>query len=264
MADGGGAGSIPMRVWPGHPDPLGATWDGMGVNFALFSENATKVELCLFDSDLYQQTSRKPSASLNFVTCHDGFTLRDLVSYQCKHNEANGENNRDGTDQNNSWNCGVEGPTDDVSINALRGRQQRNFLATLLLSQGVPMLLAGDESCHTQLGNNNAYCQDSALTWLNWDLAPEQRDLLESVRALTKLRTRNPVFRRRHFFQGRPIHGLDVKDLYAKPAAEKEAFWAEYRAGVEARLPSIEPDIALRFVEMLGENVYFKRKAHAL
>jgi glycogen operon protein len=145
----------------------------MGVNFALFSENATKVELCLFDSagssDLYQQTSRKPSASLNFVTCHDGFTLRDLVSYQSKHNEANGENNRDGTDQNNSWNCGVEGPTDDVSINALRGRQQRNFLATLLLSQGVPMLLAGDELGRTQLGNNNAYCQDSPLTWLNWD-----------------------------------------------------------------------------------------------
>jgi isoamylase len=109
------------------------------------------------------------------VTCHDGLTLRDLVSYQSKHNEANGENNRDGTDQNDSWNCGIEGPTDDASINALRGRQQRNLLATLLLSQGVPMLLAGDESGHTQLGNNNAYCQDSPLTWLNWDLAPEQR-----------------------------------------------------------------------------------------
>ncbi|MBV8485179.1 MAG: glycogen debranching enzyme GlgX, partial [Verrucomicrobia bacterium] len=149
-----------------------------------------------------------------FVTCHDGFTLRDLVSYQWKHNEANGENNRDGTDQNNSWNCGVEGPTDDASINALRVRQQRNFLATLLLSQGVPMLLAGDELGHTQLGNNNAYCQDSPLTWLNWDLTPEQRDLLEFVRGLIRLRMQNLVFRRRHFFQGRPIHGVEVKDLY--------------------------------------------------
>jgi glycogen operon protein len=147
------------------------------------------------------------------------FTLRDLVSYQFKHNEANGENNRDGTDQNNSWNCGIEGPTDDASINALRSRQQRNFLATLLLSQGVPMLLAGDESGHTQLGNNNAYCQDSPLTWLNWDLTPEQGELLEFVCGLVRLRARNPVFRRRHFFQGRPIHGLDAKDLYwVRPA----------------------------------------------
>jgi pullulanase/glycogen debranching enzyme len=133
--------------------------------------------------------------------------LRDLVSYQSKHNEANGENNRDGTDQNNSWNCGVEGSTDDPSINSLRGRQQRNFLATLLLSQGVPMLLAGDELGHTQLGNNNAYCQDSPLTWLNWDLGPDQQQLLEFVRELIGLRTENPVFRRSHFFPGRPIHG---------------------------------------------------------
>jgi len=134
-------------------------------------------------------------------------------------------------DQNNSWNCGVEGPTDDVSINALRGRQQRNFLATLLLSQGVPMLLAGDESGHTQLGNNNAYCQDSPLTWLNWDLAPEQRELLEFVRGLIKLRTRNPVFRRRHFFQGRPIHGLDVKDLYWLTPAGTEMSDRDWNAG---------------------------------
>jgi glycogen operon protein len=200
-------------------------WKGDGGTVA---ELATRLS---GSSDLYQQTSRKPSASLNFVTCHDGFTLRDLVSYQGKHNEANGENNRDGTDQNNSWNCGVEGPTDDASINALRGRQQRNFLATLLLSQGVPMLLAGDESGHTQLGNNNAYCQDSPLTWLNWDLAPEQRELLEFVRGLIKLRTRNPVFRRRHFFQGRPIHGLDVKDLYWLTPAGTEMSDRDWNAG---------------------------------
>jgi isoamylase len=172
-----------------------------------------------------------PSASLNFVTCHDGFTLRDLVSYQNKHNEANGENNRDGTDQNDSWNCGIEGPTDDGSINALRSRQQRNFLSTLLLSQGVPMLLAGDESGHTQLGNNNAYCQDSPLTWLNWDLTPEQQDLLEFVRALIRLRVRNPVFRRRHFFQGRPIHGLDAKDLYWLTPAGTEMSDQDWNAG---------------------------------
>jgi isoamylase len=165
------------------------------------------------------------------VTCHDGFTLRDLVSYQYKHNEANGENNRDGTDQNDSWNCGVEGPTDDVSINALRGRQQRNFLATLFLSQGVPMLLAGDESGHTQLGNNNAYCQDSPLAWLNWDLAPGQRNLLEFVRGLIQLRKQNPVFRRRHFFQGRPIHGLDVKDLYWLTPAGTEMSDQDWNVG---------------------------------
>jgi isoamylase len=204
-------GNFPVlwTEWNGkYRDCVRSFWKGDGGTVA---ELATRLS---GSSDLYQQTSRKPSASLNFVTCHDGLTLRDLVSYQDKHNEADGENNRDGTDQNNSWNCGVEGPTDDASINALRARQQRNFLATLLLSQGVPMLLAGDELGHTQLGNNNAYCQDSPLTWLKWDLSSDQRELLEFVRGLIRLRAQNPVFRRRHFFQGRPIHGLDVKDLY--------------------------------------------------
>ena len=124
------------------------------------------------------------------------------------------EQNRDGSNNNMSWNCGVEGPTSDPSINELRRRQQRNFLATLLLSQGVPMLLAGDELGHTQEGNNNVYCQDSPLAWLNWDLSQEQRELFQFVRRLLLLRKENPVFRRRHFFQGRPIHGLDLKDLY--------------------------------------------------
>ncbi len=165
-------------------------------------------------SDLYEHNGRRPSASLNFITCHDGFTLRDLVSYNQKHNEANGEQNRDGNNNNMSWNCGVEGPTTNPTINALRQRQQRNFLATLFLSQGVPMLLAGDEFGHTQNGNNNAYCQDSELSWINWELSAEQKDLFEFVRKLICLRKENPVFRRRHFFQGRPIHGLDVKDLY--------------------------------------------------
>jgi isoamylase len=204
-------GNFPVlwTEWNGkYRDCIRRFWKGDGGTVA---ELATRLS---GSSDLYQRTSRKPSASLNFVTCHDGFTLRDLVSYQYKHNEANGENNRDGTDQNDSWNCGVEGPTDDASINALRARQQRNFFATLLISQGVPMLLAGDESGHTQLGNNNGYCQDSPLTWLNWNLGSDQRGLLEFVRELIQLRTHNPVFRRRHFFQGRPIHGVDVKDLY--------------------------------------------------
>jgi isoamylase len=165
-------------------------------------------------SDLYAHNGRRPSASLNFITAHDGFTLRDLVSYNHKHNEANGEDNRDGTNDNLSWNCGVEGPTDDAAINALRGQQQRNFLATLLLSQGVPMLLAGDEFGQTQRGNNNAYCQDSAVAWLDWNLSAEQRTLLDFTREVMRLRKTEPVFRRRHFFQGRPIHGTEIKDLY--------------------------------------------------
>ncbi len=164
-------------------------------------------------SDLYESGGRRPVASINFVTCHDGFTLRDLVSYDEKHNEANGEDNRDGESHNRSWNCGVEGPTDDPGINALRARQQRNLLATLLLSQGVPMLLAGDESARTQNGNNNSYCQDNPLSWLNWELDAEQGELLSFVRRLTRLRRNHPIFRRRHFFQGRPIKGEGVKDI---------------------------------------------------
>ncbi len=179
-------------------------------------------------SDLYAHNGRRPSASLNFVTAHDGFTLRDLVSYDQKHNESNGEENRDGTNDNQSWNCGVEGPTDDPGVNALRARQQRNLLVTLFLSQGVPMLLAGDEFGQTQHGNNNAYCQDSPVAWLDWNLSADQRDLLEFTRQLIQLRQTEPVFRRRHFFQGRPIHGGEIKDLYwLKPDGTEmsEADW---------------------------------------
>jgi glycogen operon protein len=153
-------------------------------------------------SDLYAVSGRRPVASVNFVTCHDGFTLADLVSYDRKHNEANGEGNRDGSDDNRSWNCGVEGPTNDPAILALRARQQRNFLATLLLSQGVPMLLAGDEIGRTQGGNNNAYCQDNEISWVDWEQADS--DLLEFVLALSSLRREHPVFRRRRFFRGQP------------------------------------------------------------
>jgi len=165
-------------------------------------------------SDLYAHNGRRPSASLNFITAHDGFTLRDLVSYNHKQNEANGEENRDGCNDNDSWNCGAEGPTDDATINALRAQQQRNILATLLLSQGVPMLLAGDEFGHTHRGNNNVYCQDSPLAWLDWNLSAEQCELLEFVRTVMHFRKTQPVFRRRRFFQGRAIHGAEIKDLH--------------------------------------------------
>ena len=162
-------------------------------------------------SDLYQTTGRAPYASINFATAHDGFTLRDLVSYEQKHNEANGEDNRDGTDDNRSWNCGVEGPTDDPAITTLRARQQRNFLATLLLSQGVPMLLGGDEIGRTQGGNNNAYCQDNETSWYDWEHVDEA--LLDFTRRLIAFRRSHAVLQRRRWFQGRPIHGEGVGDL---------------------------------------------------
>ena len=164
-------------------------------------------------SDLYGHSGRRPYASVNFVTAHDGFTLQDLVSYNEKHNQANGENNRDGSNDNRSWNCGIEGPTDDPNILALREKQKRNMLATLLLSQGVPMIYAGDAIGHTQMGNNNAYCQDNEISWIRWDLRPQDRDLLSFVQRMINLRKRHPIFRRRHFFQGRPIKGATVKDV---------------------------------------------------
>ena len=164
-------------------------------------------------SDLYEMGGRRPYASVNFVTAHDGFTLADLVSYEAKHNLANGEDNRDGTDDNSSWNCGVEGPTADPKIVALRERQMRNFLATLFLSQGIPMLLAGDEIGRTQRGNNNAYCQDNELSWLAWPPAETGRRLMDFTRRLIRLKHENPVFHRRTFFQGRRIQGSAVKDL---------------------------------------------------
>jgi isoamylase len=164
-------------------------------------------------SDLYSMSGRRPFASVNFVTAHDGFTLHDLVSYDHKHNEANGENNCDGTDDNLSWNCGVEGPTADPTINELRERQKRNCLALLLLSQGVPMICGGDEIGRTQQGNNNAYCQDNELSWYDWKLDRAARELMVFTQRLVGLRKNHPVLRRRRFFQGRRIHGSEVKDI---------------------------------------------------
>jgi glycogen operon protein len=156
-------------------------------------------------SDLYQDDGRRPYASINFVTAHDGFTMADLVSYNQKHNEANGEDNKDGADDNRSWNCGAEGPTDDEKIIELRNRQQRNMLATMFLSQGVPMLLYGDELARTQRGNNNAYCQDNELTWLDWSAAEKKTDLMGFTAGLVEFRQAHPAFRRRKFFAGKPI-----------------------------------------------------------
>jgi isoamylase len=173
-------------------------------------------------SDLYAHSGRRPYASVNFVTAHDGFTMQDLVSYNEKHNEANGENNRDGNNDNRSWNCGVEGPSDDPNILALRAKQKRNMLATLLLSQGVPMIYAGDEIGHTQQGDNNAYCQDNEISWIDWSLQPNDRDLLAFAQRMIDLRKRHPVFRRRHFFPGRPIKGGNVKDvLWLSPSGQE-------------------------------------------
>jgi isoamylase len=164
-------------------------------------------------SDLYETSARRPVASINFVTCHDGFTLGDLVSYDHKHNEPNGDGNRDGTDDNRSWNCGTEGPTDDPAIAELRARQVRNFLVTLFCSQGVPMLLAGDELGRTQLGNNNAYCQDNDTSWIDWAAAGKHADLLDFACSLIALRRDHPVFRRRRFFSGTAPGNTDLGDI---------------------------------------------------
>ena len=192
--------------WNGkYRDTVRDYWRGENARLGEFAYRFTG------SSDLYAESGRRPFASINFVTAHDGFTLLDLVSYNEKHNQANGEENRDGESHNRSWNCGAEGPTDDAAINALREQQKRNFIATLLLSQGVPMLTAGDELGRTQQGNNNGYCQDNELSWFDWTKVDE--DLLEFTRAIMKLRKDHPIFRRRRWFQGRAIHGGDVKDL---------------------------------------------------
>ncbi|WP_329483867.1 glycogen debranching protein GlgX [Kribbella sp. NBC_01510] len=200
VGDGGyQVGNFPplWTEWNGkYRDTVRDFWRGEKYTLAEFGSRLTG------SSDLYRDDSRRPLASINFVTAHDGFTLRDLVSYNEKHNEANGEGGNDGESHNRSWNCGAEGETDDAAVLALRAKQQRNFLATLLISQGVPMLAHGDEQGRTQSGNNNVYCQDNELAWVNWDLTEEQQDLLEFTGELVRLRNEHPVFRRRRFFHG--------------------------------------------------------------
>jgi isoamylase len=202
VGDGGyQVGNFPplWTEWNGkYRDTVRDFWRGEPATLGEFASRLSG------SADLYQQDGRKPMASINFVTAHDGFTMRDLVSYNEKHNEANGEGGADGESHNRSWNCGVEGETEDPDVLALRARQERNFLTTLLLSQGVPMLLHGDELGRTQQGNNNVYCQDNALAWMDWDLDEWQHQLLAFTSRIVALRREHPVFRRRRFFDGAP------------------------------------------------------------
>ncbi len=203
-------GEFPLlwSEWNGkYRDTVRDFWRGEDQTLAEFAYRFTG------SSDLYQFNGRRPNASINFVTAHDGFTLNDLVSYNFKYNEANGEDNRDGDNHNRSWNCGAEGSTDDPEVLKLRHRQRRNFLTTLILSQGVPMIVAGDEMGRTQNGNNNAYCQDNEISWVNWDLKDDDAALLDYTRQLIYFRHQHPVFRRRKWFQGRAIHGSGVTDI---------------------------------------------------
>ena len=198
-------------------------------------------------SDLYAHNGRRPSASINFVTAHDGFTMHDLVSYQDKHNEANGEQNRDGTDDNLGWNCGVEGETDDPEVNELRARQMRNLFTTLIVSQGVPMILHGDEVARTQRGNNNAYAQDNELSWMSWDLTPDGEQMLAWVKRIIAFRKEHPVLRRSQYFSGRPIRGETTKDitwLRADGHEMSDADWAaESIQGLAVRLSGEAADL---------------------
>ncbi len=203
-------GNFPTKwtEWNGkYRDAVRRFWrgDGGGV-----SELATRLS---GSSDLYEQSGRRPYASINFITAHDGFTLADLVSYNQKHNEANGEHNADGENHNLSWNCGVEGATNDRRVLELRARQRRNLLSTLLFSVGVPMISGGDELGRTQNGNNNAYCQDNEISWVEWEITPERREFLEFVRRVIRVWKEHPVLRRRKFFQGRRIRGAEVQDI---------------------------------------------------
>ena len=203
-------GNFPVgwTEWNGkYRDEVRAYWKGEG---GLVGDLAYRLT---GSSDLYERGGRRPHASINFVTAHDGFTLQDLVSYNEKHNEENGEDNNDGEDHNTSWNHGEEGPTDEPEIRRLRNRQKRNMLATLLLSQGVPMIVYGDEMGRTQNGNNNAYCQDNEISWVDWDLSSADRSFLAFVRRMIHIRKEHPAFKRRNFFRGRKIQGADVKDI---------------------------------------------------
>ncbi len=255
-------GNFPVlwTEWNGkYRDCVRSFWKGDG---GTVSEFATRFS---GSSDLYKDDGRKPYASINFVTCHDGFTLADLVAYDGKHNEANGEDNRDGADDNRSWNCGAEGPTDDPAILELRLRQRRNFIATLMLSQGVPMLCGGDELGHSQSGNNNAYCQDNELTWFDWELDDARREFLDFVASVIRLRRTQPVFQRRRFFKGRPIRG--VKDItWLAPSGEEmdEAAWdAGYVKCVGVRLAGdLIGDLDEEGNTIVGETLILLLNAH--
>src|SRR5712675_1618662 len=246
--------------WNGkYRDTVRDYWRGEPATLGEFASRLTG------SSDLYEATGRRPSASINFVTAHDGFTLNDLVSYNEKHNEANGEDNKDGESHNRSWNCGAEGPTDDPAINELRARQQRNFLATLLLSQGIPMISGGDEIGRTQKGNNNAYCQDNEISWYDWENFDES--LLNFTRNLIALRRKHRIFARRKWFQGRPLHGTGVKDLAWFTPDAKEMTEEDWKAGFAKSLGVFLNGDAIASTDMYGDRVtddsfYFIFNAH--
>jgi glycogen operon protein len=234
--------------WNGkYRDSTRDFWRGTDQTLAEFGSRFTG------SSDLYQGTARRPYASVNFITAHDGFTLRDLVSYNDKHNEANGEDNRDGESHNRSWNCGAEGPTDNADVVALRNRQVRNFLATLFLSQGVPMLCGGDEIGRTQQGNNNGYCQDNEISWYDWEHADEH--LLGFTRALIRLRSEHPVFCRRRWFQGRPIRGSEVSDIGWFTPGGSEMSDQDWQAGFAKSLGVFLNGDAIPTLDEHGERV---------
>ncbi len=248
--------------WNGkYRDNVRRFWKGDG---GTTSEFATRLS---GSSDLYAWGGRLPSASINFITCHDGFTLQDLVSYNDKHNEANGEGNRDGANDNNSWNCGAEGPTTDPNILNMRERQKRNFITTLLLSQGVPMLYSGDDLSHTQNGNNNAYCQDNEVTWLNWELDGAQKEFLAFVKAVTRIWHEQPVFHRKRFFQGRSIRGSDIKDIsWFEPGGREmteDAWNAGFVKCLGVRLAGdLIGDVNPRGEPILGDTIMLLLNAH--
>ena len=272
VGDGGyQVGNFPVlwAEWNGkYRDTVRKFWKGDEGQLADFAYRLTG------SSDLYQHDGRKPYASINFITAHDGFTMCDLVSYSQKHNEANGDNNNDGNNDNESWNSGAEGPTDDPGINAIRERQMRNFLATLLLSQGVPMICGGDEIARSQRGNNNTYCQDNELSWQEWDPSPARQRLFEFTSKLIHLRLDHPNLHRRKFFQDRKIRGSEVRDIaWYEPNGEQmppdswESSWARSMAmmlnGQTLDTPDedgnpLQDDSFLMLVNASDEGVEFK------
>jgi len=257
-------GNFPVgwAEWNGqYRDAVRRFWKGDG---GAAGEFATR--LC-GSSDLYEQSGRRPYASVNFVTAHDGLTLQDLVSYNEKHNEANGDNNADGHNHNLSWNCGAEGPTDNPEILKLRAQQKRNFMATLLFSQGVAMICGGDELGRTQRGNNNAYCQDNELNWVNWELDAAQQEFLDFTKRAIALWREQPVLQRRKFFQGRRIRGSDVKDVvWLEPSGKEmtdEAWNAAFIRCLGVRLAGdIMDELDDRGERIIGDTLLLLMNAH--
>ncbi|HEX4253509.1 MAG TPA: glycogen debranching enzyme, partial [Streptosporangiaceae bacterium] len=236
--------------WNGkYRDEVRDFWRGEPSSLGEFASRITG------SSDLYQHDGRRPAASINFITAHDGFTLNDLVSYNHKHNEANGEDNRDGADDNRSWNCGAEGPTDDPGVNELRARQERNLISTLLLSQGVPMLVAGDEMGRTQGGNNNAYCQDNPISWVNWERGEQFGDLAAFTAAVSEFRRAHPVFRRRRFFAGRPVQGDELRDIVWFSATGTEMADQDWEAPVGRCVMVFLNGLGIPDLDLRGEPV---------